>query len=477
MSILLADDDVPLATFLSKSLESEGYSVHTALDENTVLAELQRQNYKLIILDLNFGETDGLKLLEKLRAGGLETPVMVLSARNRITDRIQSLNLGADDYITKPFSFQELAARANALLRRKVDPSLSVLRVENLELDPASRKVHRGRREIKLSPKEFELLFLLMRHAGETVSRQELLRKSWGLELESDSNLVDVYVNYLRKKIDHRDEEKLIYTVRGSGYRIGRPAPLQGGGRQVKPGPDISAREDGEYRRAPIEFPEISAVQHVPLRSLIHSLIHDLAQPLTSVRCFLEVTGMHEGATSIPTGDLHAIEQQADRAIALTKGISALVREPQAPAAPWTSLDALLNDIFNDFIVLLHSGLLALDRQWDISLTVTSNPLLRHLIVLFLSKLVGRNTKPLLLTIATEADEGFCLLEFKWKANDDSQAGVQDARSIFFKDLAHLQALANSIDAELSLAGGQPEVLLRLPAAPQPINGRQELPN
>ena len=221
MSILLADDDAQLATFLSKSLESEGYSVHTALDENTVLAELERQNYKLIILDLNFGQTDGLQLLEKLRSGGLETPVMVLSARNRVSDRIQSLNLGADDYVTKPFSFQELAARANAILRRKADPSLSVLRVEDLELDPALRKVRRGKREIRLSPKEFGLLQYLMRHAGETVSRHDLLRESWGLELETDSNLVDVYVNYLRKKIDFPEEEKLINTVRGSGYRIG----------------------------------------------------------------------------------------------------------------------------------------------------------------------------------------------------------------------------------------------------------------
>ena len=228
MSILLADDDLHLATFLSKSLESEGHSVHTALNEDSVISELQQQNFKLIILDLNFGQTDGLKLLEKLRAEGLETPVMVLSARNRISDRVQSLNLGADDYITKPFSFQELAARTNALLRRKADPALSILRVENLELDPASHKVHRGKHEIKLSPKEFDLLFLLMRHAGETVTRQELLRESWGLEPETDSNLVDVYVNYLRKKVDFTDEAKLIHTVRGAGYRIGRPAPSQG---------------------------------------------------------------------------------------------------------------------------------------------------------------------------------------------------------------------------------------------------------
>ena len=479
MSILLADDDVPLATFLSKSLESEGFSVHTALNEDTVLSELQRQNYKLIILDLNFGETDGLKLLEKLRSGGLETPVMVLSARNRLSDRVQSLNLGADDYITKPFSFQELAARANALLRRKVDPFLSVLRVENLELDPASRKVHRGKREIKLSPKEFELLFLMMRHAGETVSRQDLLRESWGLELESDSNLVDVYVNYLRKKIDFPDEDKLICTVRGSGYRIGKPAPSQGGGRQDKADPNETIQENTtEYPPASATFPESDAAQQVPLRALIRSLIHDLAQPLTSVRCFLEVMGMHEGAASIQSGDLQTIEQQADRAISLTKGISALIREIQAPTEPWTSLDALLNDIFNDFIVLLHSGLLTLDRQWDTSIQVTSSPVLRHLMVLFLSKLVGRNAKPLVLTIAAQVkEEGSCLLELKWKTNDDSQPAVQDARSILFKDLIHLQALAHSIGAELSLTSGQPEILLKLPAFSQGMNGRQELRN
>src|SRR5258708_1363494 len=267
MSILLADDDVNLATFLSKSLESEGYSVHTALDERSALEELRRQNYKLIILDLNFGNTDGLKLLERLRSDGLSTPVMVLSARNRVSDRVQSLNLGADDYVTKPFSFQELAARANALLRRKADPPLNVLRVEDLELDPALRRVTRGRREIKLSPKEFDLMYLLMRHAGDTVTRQELLRQSWGLQPETDSNLVDVYVNYLRRKIDLPGEQKLINTVRGQGYRLRRPAPL------------ASVSDTGHASREATHFgqhhgqnmPQADAVmvQQTPLRSII----------------------------------------------------------------------------------------------------------------------------------------------------------------------------------------------------------------
>ena len=465
MSILLADDDLHLATFLSKSLESEGYSVHTALTEDSVISELQRQNYKLIILDLNFGQTDGLKLLEKLRAEGLETPVMVLSARNRVSDRIQSLNLGADDYITKPFSFQELAARANALLRRKADPSLSVLRVENLELDPASRKVHRGKREIKLSPKEFDLLFLLMRHAGETVTRHDLLRESWGLEPETDSNLVDVYVNYLRKKVDFPDEGKLIYTVRGSGYRIGRPAPSSGGEHEITAHFD-SAFGNNSQGATHAGMNEVNNVPQTPLRALIHSVAHDLAQPLTSVRCFLEVMGMHSGTAPVPA-ELRTIEQQADRAISLTKSISALVRESPAPSGPWTSLDGVLNDLFNDFLVLLHSGLLTLERQWDTSIQVTSNPVLRQLLVLFLSKLIGRNTRPLVLTVSTQIKEGRCVLAFDWKASDDSQVPVQDGRNIIAKEIAHIQELVFSIGGELSLTEGKPEILLKLPAAPQ----------
>jgi DNA-binding response OmpR family regulator len=474
MSILLADDDLHLATFLSKSLESEGYSVHTALNEDSVLSELQRQSYKLIILDLNFGQTDGLKLLEKLRGEGLEIPVMVLSARNRVSDRIRSLNLGADDYITKPFSFQELAARTNALLRRKADPALNVLRVEDLELDPGSRKVHRGKHEIKLSPKEFDLLLLLMRHPGETVTRNDLLRQSWGLEPETDSNLVDVYVNYLRKKVDFTDEPKLIHTIRGAGYRIGRPSP--------PPVVDTASELSSDTKHAGLNhnhqpgafigMADALGVQQTPMRALIHSVAHDLAQPLTSIRCFLEVMGMHKDALRTPA-DLKIIEQQADRAISLAKGISALVREDPVPSGPWTSLDALLNDLFNDFIVLLHSGLLTLERQWDSSIQVTSSPVLCHLIVLFLSKLVGRNTRPLVLTISAQANEGRCLLKMKWKPSDDSPLPLLDAREIIAKELAYIQELVCSIGGEMSLTDGRVEILLKLPAATQ--GSRQDI--
>jgi DNA-binding response OmpR family regulator len=468
MSILLADDDLDLATFLSKSLESEGHSVHTALDEDSVISELQRQNYNLIILDLNFGQTDGLKLLEKLRSKGLETPVMVLSARDRVSDRIQSLNLGADDYITKPFSFQELAARTNALLRRKADPALNVLRVEDLELDPASRKVHRGKHEIKLSPKEFELLLLLMRHAGETVTRQDLLHWSWGLQPESDSNLVDVYVNYLRRKIDFASENKLIHTVRGAGYRIGRPAPAQI--ERPSNGQPAAVHMDVGQTYPPgavVDLTDALGVQQTCLKALIHSVSHDLAQPLTSIRCFLEVSGMRkDGSPSFPS-DLKTIEQQADRAISLAKAISALVREVPAPDAPWTSLDSLLNDLFNEFVVLLHSELLTLERKWSPAIQVTSSPVLRHLRVLFLSRLVGRNTRPMVLTISAQANEGRCAIHLDWKPTDGSQPALLDGKSTLAKELAYIQELVYSIGGELSLTDGRSEILLKVPAATQ----------
>lgn len=466
MSILLADDDVNLATFLSKSLESEGFSVHTALDEEAVLSELSRQNYKLIILDLNFGATDGLKLLEKLRMEGLSTPVLVLSARNKVSDRIQSLNLGADDYVTKPFSFQELAARANALLRRKADPALNVLRVENLELDPALRKVTRGQRDIKLSPKEFELLHLLMRRSGDTVTRQELLRQSWGLEGESDSNLVDVYVNYLRRKIDVDGEEKLIFTVRGAGYRLGRPAPTASGTSDTGSQSRDLGRGGQTQGQSYSVATEAMVVQQTPLRALIGSLAHDLAQPLTSVRCFLEVVGMRGSLGTSQSLDVKNIEQQADRAIGLTKTISSLVREVSMPTGPWIALDTLVDDVLSDFSILVNSGLITTERRIEPGVQITSSPVLRQLEVLFIGKLVAQNTKPLVITFAAQVQGNRCSLDLKWRATEPG-AAVQDARAVLVKELVHIQEMVFSIGGELSLAEGSGQISLKLPAAPQ----------
>lgn len=463
MSILLADDDVHLANFLSKSLESEGYAVHTALDEDTAVAELRRQNYKLIILDLNFGQTDGLKLLEKLRAEGLETPVIVLSARNKVSDRVQSLRLGADDYVTKPFSFQELAARAHALLRRKADPTLNVLRVEDLELDPAMRRVTRRDREIKLSIKEFQLLHLLMRHAGNEVTRQELMHEVWGSQPGSDSNLVDVYVNYLRKKVEFPREARLIYTVRGVGYRLGREAPVAKGPSEV-----TTVQESRVGKNMPPSAPAFPgaepAIYHqTPWRALVNSLSHDLTQPLTSVRCFLEVAGMHGGNISSSPADLKNIEQQADRAIGLSKAISALVREIPVPTGPWVLLDTLLEEIVEDFVVLVNSGLLSVERHWDSFIQVTSSPVLRQLLVLLLGKISGKNTKPITLVASASLRGSRCHLELRWKAADGS--AVQDAPATLGNDMVYIQEMLYSIGGEVSfeVANG---VSLKLPASP-----------
>lgn len=473
-SILLADDDAQLAIFLSKSLETAGYSVHTALDEESVLQELKRQNYQLIILDLNFGQTDGLALLERLRTEGLETPVMVLSARNKINDRVESLNLGADDYVTKPFSFQELAARANALLRRKTDPALSILRVEDLELDPATRKAHRGQREIKLSPKEFDLLSLLLRRGGSTVSRQELLRECWGHEMEGDSNLVDVYVNYLRKKVDFPEDEKLIYTVRGEGYRMGKAPGNQKVSAANHQAETVHALSSHSYPSA--QPGEVAAAPaNATLRAMVHSVAHDLAQPLTSLRCFLEVLSLDKNLPAAHASDLRVIEQQADRAIALTKGISAMVRDAFVPEEPWVPLDDVLNEIVNDFNVLLNSGMLTLERHWDSSLHVSSSPMLRYVLLLLLSKLAGRNTRPLLLTITAGNKDGRCNIRFSWQASDPGKPQLPDGRTVLAKDIPTLEELLAALGGELTVAEHEAEVLLTLPAPPATSAPRPDL--
>jgi DNA-binding response OmpR family regulator len=465
MSILLADDDLQLAHFLSKSLQTEGYAVHTAPDEASVMDGLKKQNYQLIILDLNFGKTDGLTLLERLRKEGVTTPVMVLSARNRLADRIRSFKLGADDYITKPFSFQELAARADALFRRKADPALSVLRTEDLELDPATRKVHRGGREIKLSPKEFDMLSLLLRRGGTTVTRQELLREGWGQESETDSNLVDVYVNYLRKKVDAHHQEKLIHTERGSGYWIGkktpdRPVPLA-------PNSGWSQYVAAETHAEDSEI-DASGTPEIPLKSIVHSVTHDLAQPLTSIRVFLEALARDSELSKAEAAELKTVEQQADRAIALAKAISALVRESPLPKQSSLPLHALVNDVFDDLRVLLHSGLLTVERKWDSGLHVTSDPVLRQLLVLLLGKLAGRNSRPVLLTIAAESAGDHYTIRFRWRANDSSPNPVLDARTVLARDIETLREMASAMAAEFSVPEGAAEFAVTLPAVPPP---------
>jgi two-component system OmpR family response regulator len=462
MSILLADDDVLLAEFLSKSLESEGYAVRIATDELSVFSELKRQSYNLIVLDLNFGGTDGLDLLKKLRAGGVTTPIMILSARNRVSDRVEAFNLGADDYLTKPFSFQELAARASAILRRKADPSLNVRRVEDLEMDPVTRKVHRGSREMKLSPREFELLQMLMHRAGETVSRMQLLEQCWGTQ-ETDSNLVDVYVNYLRKKIDIPGSEKLIHTVRGAGYRLGRPAPSLNTPSSAFYSQPV---QENKTIRSEVECSIEPAIQLHGLRTLIHSMVHDLAQPLTSVRCFLEMMAMRKGIAPAQPAELRIVDQQADRAVALAKGISAMVRDTPPPTASWLPLDTLFHEVLGDFAIVQQSGLLTIHQQWEPGLRVSSSPVLRQLLVMFLSKILGRNAQPLVLNIESKTRDGRVLIEMRWRQAEPSPLAVQDTGSMLKRELGSIHDIVRSLGAELVLTEGQPEISLQLPAAP-----------
>jgi DNA-binding winged helix-turn-helix (wHTH) protein len=398
--------------------------------------------------------------------------VIILSARPKVSDRIQSLHLGADDYVTKPFSFQELSARVNAVLRRKADPSLNILRVADLELEPVTRRAMRSGRELKLSSREFHLLHLLMRRAGTEVSRQELLQEVWGSQPGSDSNLVDVYVNYLRRKIEHfvvirgeekiDEENKLIHTIRGVGYRIGpEAAPVKGSGESVQP---VSESVRRPAPMSGLSRPEQISSHQTALRALVSSVAHDLAQPLTGVRCFLEVAAMRKGNVSSAPSDLKGVEQQADRAIVLTKTITALVREIAAPSGHWVSLHGLLEQIFEDFAVLFQSGLLTLERRWDALIQVTSSPVLQQLLSLLIGKLAGKNPKPITLTVTAGMKGGRCDLEMRWAASE--QGSVQDAETTFFNDFVYIQEMVSSIGGEISLEG-ETGILLKLPATLQ----------
>jgi DNA-binding response OmpR family regulator len=192
--------------------------VDLAFDGEEGLAMVLDQVHDLIILDIALPKIDGLQVLKKLRERKVPAPVLLLTVRATIEDKVLGLDSGADDYLTKPFAFQELLARIRALLRRKAEVGLPLLRVEDLILDPARRLVTRGGERIDLTSKEFALLEYLMRNAGRVVTRAMISEHVWSYDFDTETNVIDVYVNYLRRKIDSRGEKKLIHTVRGSGY-------------------------------------------------------------------------------------------------------------------------------------------------------------------------------------------------------------------------------------------------------------------
>jgi two-component system, OmpR family, copper resistance phosphate regulon response regulator CusR len=220
MRILVIEDDLPLAKFIMKGLEQEHYAVDHASDGEQGHAMAEDLDYDLIVLDLNLPKMDGLAVLKYLRPGKPNVPVIVLTARTRVEDRVASLDSGADDCLNKPFSYSELSARVRALLRRGKPSTDSRLRVADLSLDRVERRVERAGKRIDLTSKEFALLEYLMRNAGRRVTRSMIVEHVWNINFDTATNVVDVYINYLRKKVDSGFNPRLIKTVRGVGYEL-----------------------------------------------------------------------------------------------------------------------------------------------------------------------------------------------------------------------------------------------------------------
>jgi DNA-binding response OmpR family regulator len=220
MRILIAEDDTALAGFVRKGLEAEHYAVDVSSDGEQARALATEFDYDLIVLDLTLPRLDGVTILKQVRSRKPNVAVLILTARGRVEDRVLCLDAGADDYMVKPFSFAELSARIRALLRRNRLPVESVLTVEDLRLDRVERRVTRGSRTIELTSKEFALLEYLMRNAGRRVTRAMIIEHVWNLSFDSTTNLVDVYVAYLRRKVDDDAPRKLIHTIRGVGYEL-----------------------------------------------------------------------------------------------------------------------------------------------------------------------------------------------------------------------------------------------------------------
>ncbi len=222
MRILVIEDEKRIADFVGRGLESAGYAVDTALDGTTALDMVHATEYDLIILDMMLPDMDGLKVLEKIRNRKSSPPVLVLSARGGVDDRVKGLEVGADDYLTKPFAFVELLARVRVLLRRG-QPTPERLQVGELMLDCIRRKVTRSGENIDLAPKEFSILEYLMRNRGRPLSRTMIVEHVWDMDYDGLTNIVDVYIRHLRSKIDDRFPAKLIHTVRGIGYMLEAP--------------------------------------------------------------------------------------------------------------------------------------------------------------------------------------------------------------------------------------------------------------
>jgi DNA-binding response OmpR family regulator len=221
MRILIAEDDVSFSRLLQTQLQEEEFKVSVVPNGDDAQRLVHEEGFDLVLLDLNLPGADGHAVLQKIRAEKPELPVIIMTGAVHVDDRVRGLDEGADDYVPKPFEFAELLARIRAVLRRGARTARPVLNVEDLELDRVSHTASRAGRIFELSPREYALLEFLMQHAGHPVSRAEIVNEVWKLDLETTTNVVDVYINYLRRKVDAGHDRNLIRTVRGTGYQIG----------------------------------------------------------------------------------------------------------------------------------------------------------------------------------------------------------------------------------------------------------------
>lgn len=220
MTILVVEDEIKISKFIKKGLEMEHYTTDTAYDGEEALEKIQINNYDVIILDIMIPKISGIEVCRKIRENKIDTPIIMLTAKDTIDDRVKGLDAGADDYLTKPFAFGELVARIRALLRREKMVKPTRLEIADLVLDPQTHEVHRGGKEIPLSSKEYKLLDYMMRRPGHVCTRTMIGEHIWGYNFTDDSNVIDVYISYLRKKIDTGFKSRLLHTVRDVGYKI-----------------------------------------------------------------------------------------------------------------------------------------------------------------------------------------------------------------------------------------------------------------
>lgn len=220
MRILVIEDETKVGCFIKRALEEESYAVDLCPDGAQGLEMARSGSYDLIVIDLMLPSLPGLEILKTIRADKIATPVLILTAQSQIDQKVKGLDAGADDYLTKPFAIDELLARVRALLRRGAAETPGVLQVDDLVLNPANREVTRGGQRIELTLKEYALLEYLMRHVGRVLTRPMISEHVWNQDFDTFTNVIDVYVNYLRNKIDRGRSKKLIHTVRGSGYML-----------------------------------------------------------------------------------------------------------------------------------------------------------------------------------------------------------------------------------------------------------------